>query len=136
MPRLVTAIILIVLPAACCAAQEAPYPDYDQKGKSVTVQGQGVNSCNSFVTSGRLSVANGMHYQDVAWLLGFLNGIDTFNPYTTKQYNYETLNTWVMGYCKAHPSILLANAGLEFYKFIGGRAPMRTDYTIWQHYPK
>ncbi len=58
-----------------------------------------------------------------------------WNPYDTKNYEYNGLDLWLEEYCKAHPIDEVVNAANQFYSAIGGRAPMSQDYTIWQHYP-
>jgi hypothetical protein len=68
--------------------------------------------------------------------MGYLNGVDAWNPYNTRSYDNPGLDLWLEEYCKKHPADLLVNAAQEFYVMIGGRAPMTTDDSIWQHFPQ
>jgi hypothetical protein len=100
------------------------------------LHGQGSRSCGTFVKDKQpANLQNGAHYQDMAWVMGFLHGIDLWNPYDTKSYDYDGLDLWLEEYCRRRPTDLLANAANQFYAVIGGRVPMTDDTTIWQHYP-
>jgi hypothetical protein len=117
-------------------SQEALYPDYAHRGKSSLLHGQGANSCGTFIAEKQPDrLQTSIHAQEMAWVLGFLHGIDQWNPYNTKSYDYDGLDLWLEEYCKKHPLDPLANAANKFYSAIGGRAPMSEDYTIWKHYP-
>ena len=118
------------------AAQETLYPEYHTKGKPTFIHGQGGNSCGSFVEKKKPYNMNlGIHYQNMAWALGYLDARDTFNPYTVKKYDYDGLALWLEEYCKKHPIEPLVNSINEFYKFIGGRFPMSRDDSLWKHPP-
>lgn len=129
----------IVVAAICSIqahSQETLYPDYWRKGKPILLHVQGIRSCGTFVEDKTpYKMQTGAHSQDMAWVLGFLHGIDSWNPYDTQQYDYNGLDLWLENYCRKHPLDQLANAANQFYAAIGGRLPMTQDYTIWQHYP-
>jgi hypothetical protein len=62
----------------------------------------------------------GVHFQNMAWVLGFLYGVDGFNPYDVKSYDYNGLELWLEKYCLKNPIEMLANAANQFYLEIGG----------------
>jgi hypothetical protein len=130
------ALVALTLTAPAMA-QDTPYPDFDHRGKSTTLHGQGGLSCGKFLADREpLALGNGGHAQQMAWLLGYLYGIDAWNPYTVRTYDYNGLDAWLVEYCRTHPLDQLVNAGLKFYVYIGGRAPMNgTDYSAWRHFP-
>ena len=135
--RIAVAVFLAVLPFAGAHAQETPFPDMDHRGKPTMLHGQGSSSCGDFLKNREpYLLQNSIHSQEMAWLLGYLHGMDMYNPYDTRPYDYNGLDAWVAEFCRTHPLDQLVNAGLQFYKYIGGRAPMHTDYSLWQHYPR
>jgi hypothetical protein len=126
---------MIVL-SAQAVSQDALYPDFYTKGKGMALHGQGSVSCGTFIKDMQpYNRQIGVHYQNMAWVLGFLYGVDRFNPYDVKSYDYNGLELWLGKYCLKNPLELLANAANQFYIEIGGRAPMSEDTTMWRHYP-
>jgi hypothetical protein len=110
--------------------QDKLYPDYYTKGKPGMLHGQGGRSCGTFIADENTP----LHFQDVAWAVGFLDAIDQWNPYTVANYDYNGLALWLDEYCKQHPIDVVENASLAFYKYIGGREPMSQDPTLWRHF--
>ena len=99
-------------------AQDTPYPDFDHRGKPTTLHGQGGLSCGKFLADREpLALGNGGHAQQMGWLLGYLYGMDAWNPYTVRTYDYNGLNAWLVEYCRTHPLDQLVNAGLKFYVY-------------------
>jgi hypothetical protein len=85
-------------------SQETLYPDYAHRGKSSLLHGQGGNSCGTFIAEKQPNrLQTSIHAQEMAWVLGFLDGIDIWNPYNTKSYDYDGLDLWLEEYCKKHP---------------------------------
>ena len=129
-------MVFLVGLSAQAVCQDRLYPDYHKKGKPISLHGQGGDSCGTFIKEKQpYNLQTSVHYQHMAWVLGFLHGIDSFNPYDTRPYDYNGLDLWLEGYCRKNPFELLANAANQFYVEIGGRAPISQDYNIWQHYP-
>ncbi len=135
--RLLAIALAVVVTSLPALAQETPYPDYFHRGKPTVVHGAGSDSCGSFLRNRQpVNLPTSIHYQEMAWVMGYLQGQDSFNPYDVRSYDQDGLDTWLAEYCRTHPIDLVTDAGLAFYKYIGGRAPMSTDYSIWQHMPK
>jgi hypothetical protein len=132
LPAALAVVLLTTVYAGTASSQETLFPDYFNKGKPILLHGQGSRSCGTFIAD-KNTPQTGVHAQDMAWVLGFLHGVDSWNPYSIKNYEYNGLNLWLEEYCKRHPLEMLANAANDFYREIGGRAPMTEDYTIWQH---
>jgi hypothetical protein len=117
-------------------SQNTLYPDFAHKGKPTLLHGQSGDSCGTFIAEKQPDGhQTSIHAQEMAWVLGFLHGIDAWNPYDTKPYDCNGLDLWLEEYCRKHPIDLLANAANAFYSQIGGRIPMSSDITMWQHYP-
>jgi hypothetical protein len=131
MKRLVCAGVLFVVSLSAPAlGQDKLYPNFKIE-KYRVVHGQGSSSCGTFIKNQQPSnIQTGVHSQDMAWVLGFLHGIDMWNPYDTKRYDYNGLELWLEGYCRKNPLEWLVNAANQFYVEIGGRAPISQDYTI------
>jgi hypothetical protein len=129
------AILLVAAPQS--RSQETLYPNFYDNGKPSFLHGQGAHSCGFFVEHKQPHMLqDSAYYQDIAWALGYLHAIDAWNPYSVKDYDRDGLSLWLENYCRQHPLELLANAALDFYVSIGGRAPLTRDVTIWQHIPK
>lgn len=117
-------------------AQDVPFPDVDHRGKPTVIHGQGSASCGTFLVD-RASPdrRNAGHVQEMAWVLGYLDGLQQPNPYNVASYDYGSLDMWLANYCEAHPSDFLMNAAQAFYTHIGGRGLFVTDYSAWRHFP-
>ena len=78
-------------------SQDTLYPDYAHKGKPTLLHGQGGDSCGTFIAEKQPDRRQtSIHAQEMAWVLGFLHGIDTWNPYNTKLYDYNGLDSWLV----------------------------------------
>jgi hypothetical protein len=126
-----------LLPAALAGVFLVGSAPVRSQEKYVEIHGQGGRSCGSFIKSKQPhTLQDSIHYQDMGWVQGFLFGIDTWNPYTVRHYDYNGLDLWLEEYCKKHPIQILANAALAFYREeIGGRAPTTSDPAVWQPVP-
>lgn len=62
-----------------------------------------------------------------AWLQGYMFGVDSWNKKQIKPYDRAELQVWVYDYCRKHTMDIIANAGLAFYRAVGGPTPTGGD---------
>ena len=129
-------LIALVACSVQARSQEIPYPDAFTTGKPTVLHGQGGKSCESFIDLKQpYKLGTSQHYQDMAWVMGFLHAIDMFDPYTVKSCDYNGLDIWLEEYCRKDPIDLMVNAANKFYSYVRGRVPMSQDYSIWKYIP-
>lgn len=108
--------------------------------KPTTIRGAGGFSCATYVQAydtyrpyignedglaAEAAVQNYAQYE--AWLQGYLFGVDSWNKKQIKPYDRAELQVWVYDYCQKHPMDIIANAGLAFYRAVGGPIPTGGD---------
>ena len=103
------------------------------QGKPTSIWGAGGSSCASLVNaydeyqqlrtdSSIVALKAQFDYVVyVQWIEGYLAGIDQPYPGSLRKWDGDGLQLWIYNFCKQHPLEVVTNAGLAFYKEIGGR---------------
>ncbi len=77
----------------------------------VVTYGVGLDSCKSYATAREEGTADLVAYTD--WLSGYVSGVNTTSNHRNNFLSHEDLKhamVWVSDYCRAHPSLHLAEA--------------------------
>lgn len=71
-----------------------------------------------------------------SWLQGYLFGLDSWNKGQIRQYDRASMQIWIYDYCQRKPLDIVANAGLAFYREVGGPIPTGGDQSARSKSPR
>jgi len=65
-------------------------------------------------------VAEGNYWQAEAWMLGYVEGLNSSNGEPMRDYDRASMREWVYAWCKRNPARLLSQASWAFWHEVGG----------------